>query len=227
MPGHDDLQWPVRELIEALRNGVSPGPLSGFSQGQDLGSLSSAIVAVCVKVVKAMWAMQVTDGESPLRVSAVIAGLGIGDLNSPFARDLQGLLEPERDALVAGDEKKIRALIESVAARTSEHHGQVGGEGDGAAPDGIIKKPDRPSVQMGRPGDAPLVHGKEKKPLTDGQRAVVAALLESGEAGMTKDSLEAVRSGARQILRNLKKDADWDAVIPMPGQTNGRYRIRP
>jgi hypothetical protein len=85
---------------------------------------------------------------------------------------------------------------------------------------------DGPTVQIGRPGEPCMVLGTRKKPLTDGQYAVVSALLQAGEDGLTKDGLEAVRPGARQILRRLKKDADWDTVILMPGQTNGRYRIR-
>jgi len=81
-------------------------------------------------------------------------------------------------------------------------------------------------TSVGDPGMPCSVAGKTKKPLTDGQRAVVTALIKAGDNGMTKDSLEAVRRGARQILRKLKSDQDWDKIILMPGQTNGRYRIR-
>jgi hypothetical protein len=80
-------------------------------------------------------------------------------------------------------------------------------------------------VDAGKPGMPCTVCGKQKKALTDGQRAVVLALLQAGEEGLTKDAIETVRSGARQILRTLKKDPDWDRVILMPGKTNGRYRI--
>lgn len=85
---------------------------------------------------------------------------------------------------------------------------------------------DSPAVQIGRPGEPCIVLGKQKKPLTDGQYAVISALLQAGEDGLTKDGVEAVRPGARQILRRLKQDEEWDKVVLMPGQTNGRYRVR-
>jgi len=63
-------------------------------------------------------------------------------------------------------------------------------------------------------------------PLTDGQHAVIAALIEAGAEGLTKDALEAIRRSARRMLDDLRKDSDWAAVIRMAGRTNGRYRIR-
>lgn len=81
-------------------------------------------------------------------------------------------------------------------------------------------------VDVGQPGMPSSVNGKSKDPLTDGQRAVVSALLKAGAEGLAKDSLERVRSSARRILKTLQKDADWAKVILMPRQTNGRYRIR-
>lgn len=94
---------------------------------------------------------------------------------------------------------------------------------DGKAPP---KVPPTPTVVLGRPGDPCMVMGKKKKALTDGQRAVVDALLKAGDNGLTKDGLEGVRSSARRILKTLRQDADWAKVILMPGQTNGRYRLR-
>ena len=68
--------------------------------------------------------------------------------------------------------------------------------------------------------------GRKKKPLTDAQYAIVAALIEAGHEGLAKDALVAVRPSARRILKNLeKKDPDWAKVILMAEQTNGRYRI--
>lgn len=81
-------------------------------------------------------------------------------------------------------------------------------------------------VDIGQPGMPAAVNGTPKKPLTDAQRAVVDALLKAGDAGLTKDALEAARPSARRILKHLQKDSDWAKVILMPGQTNGRYRIR-
>lgn len=75
-------------------------------------------------------------------------------------------------------------------------------------------------------GDPCMVLGKEKPALTDGQHAVIEALLEAGDNGMSKDPLEAVRSSALRMLRNLRNDCDWEKVIQMAGKTNGRYRIK-
>lgn len=82
------------------------------------------------------------------------------------------------------------------------------------------------SIDLGNPGESCFVLGREKKPLTDGQRAVVTALIEARDEGLTKDPLERVRPSARRILKDLRRDPDWAEVILMPGQTNGRYRIR-
>lgn len=81
-------------------------------------------------------------------------------------------------------------------------------------------------VQLGAPGEPCRVLGKPKPALTDAQHAVVTALIAAGDTGMRKDSLEDLRPSARRILRQLRQDRDWAAVISMPGQTNGRYRIR-
>jgi hypothetical protein len=83
-----------------------------------------------------------------------------------------------------------------------------------------------PAVKLGRRGEPCYVFGKEKPRLTDAQYSVIQALQEAGEEGLTKDALEAVRSSARRILKNLSHDEDWADVILMPGQTNGRYRLR-
>lgn len=81
------------------------------------------------------------------------------------------------------------------------------------------------AIVIGERGRPCFVNGKEKPPLTDGQHAVIAALLKAGSEGMVKDSLEHVRPSARKILRTLSQDADWAQIIIMPGKTNGRYRL--
>ena len=83
-----------------------------------------------------------------------------------------------------------------------------------------------PVVQLGPPGRPCVVLGKQVKPLTDAQYAVVSALLNAGDEGLNKDGLEAVRASARRILKRLRQDADWAEGVLLPGQTNGRYRIR-
>jgi len=86
--------------------------------------------------------------------------------------------------------------------------------------------PSRPVVRLGRPGEPCYVLDKQKEPLTEGQHAVISALLDAGDNGMKKDSLERVRASARRMLTDLRKDPDWAKVILMPRQTNGRYRLK-
>ena len=82
------------------------------------------------------------------------------------------------------------------------------------------------ALQIGARGESCCVLGNSKKPLTDAQHAVILALLAAGDEGLSKDALEAIRPSARRILKRLRNDADWAKVIVMPGQTNGRYRLR-
>ncbi len=88
------------------------------------------------------------------------------------------------------------------------------------------RPPEAVALELGCPGAPSRVRGQLKKPLTDAQRAVVAALIKAGQDGLSKDALEAIRPSARRILKALQSDPDWAAVLIMPGQTNGRYRIR-
>lgn len=85
------------------------------------------------------------------------------------------------------------------------------------------------AVVLQGPGDCIMVQGKVKPQLTFAQFAVVSALLQAGEDGLTKDQLD-TRSGhsdARKILKRLHdSDPDWAAVIHMAGRSGCRYRIR-
>ena len=74
-----------------------------------------------------------------------------------------------------------------------------------------------------------MVMGKVKPLLTFAQHAVVKALLEAGEDGLTKDGLDACsgHSDARKILKRLHdSDPNWAAVIQLAGRSGCRYRIR-
>ena len=65
--------------------------------------------------------------------------------------------------------------------------------------------------------------------MTAGQYAVVKALLEAGDAGLSLDNLiRKSRVGdARKILKRLaKSDADWQEVICFAGRAGVGYRIR-
>jgi hypothetical protein len=89
---------------------------------------------------------------------------------------------------------------------------------------------ERPRVVLRGRDESPLVLGKEKPPLTERQYNVIKALLDAGKHGLSKDKLDE-RSGhneARKALRALRdSDADWAAVIHMPGKAGrGGYRIK-
>jgi len=118
--------------------------------------------------------------------------------------------------------QRLQAAFEALGAQAVPHQRHASSNGTRTAPN---VQP-TPMVVLGRAGDPCTVKGKPKKALTDGQHAVVAALIEAGDEGLTKDAIEAVRSSARRMLDDLRKDSDWASVIIMPGQTNGRYRIR-
>lgn len=118
--------------------------------------------------------------------------------------------------------QRLQAAFEALNAQAVPHQPHASSNGTKSAPN---VQP-TPMVVLGRAGDPCTVKGKPKKALTDGQHAVVAALIEAGDEGLTKDAIEAVRSSARRMLDDLRKDSDWAGVIIMPGQTNGRYRVR-
>ena len=57
---------------------------------------------------------------------------------------------------------------------------------------------------------------------------IIKALIDANEKGLTGDELvtKSGHGGAVNTLKNLaKSDADWEAVISLPGQPGGRYRI--
>lgn len=88
---------------------------------------------------------------------------------------------------------------------------------------------DRPRVVLRGREAGPIVLDKTKQRLTTPQYNVVKALLDAGDAGLTKDELVS-KSGhedARGILKRLTdSDPDWKKVIHFAGQTGGGYRIK-
>ena len=84
-------------------------------------------------------------------------------------------------------------------------------------------------VILRSPTACPVVRGKEKRPLTTPQYNVVKALMDAGEHGLTGDELvnKSGHGGAVNVLKALaRSDADWGAVISLPGRPGGRYRLR-
>ncbi len=76
----------------------------------------------------------------------------------------------------------------------------------------------QPSVVLGRLGEPVIVRGKVKPRLTRQGYKVVKALLAAGERGLSKEELEGLCPTGRRILRTLREDEDWDAVIQMAGR---------
>ncbi len=77
--------------------------------------------------------------------------------------------------------------------------------------------------------EEPEVCGKRKPPLREERYDVVRALIEAGDAGLTKDQLDrnSGHSDARKLMQRLaNKDADWNQVLHLPGAPGrGGYRI--
>jgi hypothetical protein len=74
--------------------------------------------------------------------------------------------------------------------------------------------------------EAPVVKGKEKPILTPAQYKLVKALIDTGDAGLTKSALEPISTDFWHALNKLKKnDPDWDAVIHFPGPGGRGYWI--
>jgi len=118
--------------------------------------------------------------------------------------------------------QRLQAAFEAIRAQVTQDQSPEAQNGvDRASNAPVVRK-----VELGRLGDPCTVNGRQMKALTDGQHAVVAALLDAGDDGLTKDAIEAVRPSARRMLNDLRQDTDWAAVIIMPGRTNGRYRVR-
>ena len=79
-------------------------------------------------------------------------------------------------------------------------------------------------------GEEPMVLGKKVPKLRPPQYDVVKALLDAGDAGLTKDELanNSRHEDSRGILKRLadRHPTSWGKVIHFPGITGGRYRIK-
>lgn len=92
--------------------------LSGFSRNDAVGPLSKALISVISEAIGELWATQVGDGMSPLRVSDAIESLGLSNRNLPFVRELQDTLDTLRDRLVV-NEDILYSLIDRAKKRRS------------------------------------------------------------------------------------------------------------
>jgi DNA-binding winged helix-turn-helix (wHTH) protein len=104
-------------LLDALRSTGRPAPLLGFGKSEDVGNIPKSLAEVIIDAAEQLWASQHQEGISRLSVSDVFLRLGVSDLNSTFARDLQRSLEAVRDAFAVNDERSITAIVERAKLR--------------------------------------------------------------------------------------------------------------
>jgi hypothetical protein len=125
-----------------------------------------------------------------------------------------------RQAVLTAPELSIVQVPEKDVVRRAEQSERT--QGDSTAPMETVR------VKLRTRDQGPIVLGNEKSVLTDGAYNVVKALLDAGEAGLSKDKLDE-KSGhpeARKFLTRLREaDPDWAAVIQMPGKAGRGYRI--
>lgn len=115
-----------------------------------------------------------------------------------------------------------KSLLVTIPSNTVQHD-----RGKNEADANVETVEDRsvPAVQLG-PGDKPYVLGKAKQELTPERLKVVKALLKAGEKGLKWSELQAISGDAVQVLKRLAgSDADWKAVIKLPGHSRKGYRI--
>ena len=103
------------ELAESLTSTRHEGILSGFADGEDMGLLAKALVALVTDVVGELWATQVGDGVSPLRATDILESLGLSNQNAPFVRQLHRSIDSLRDTVIQGE--GIEAIISRVRTR--------------------------------------------------------------------------------------------------------------
>jgi hypothetical protein len=89
------------------------------------------------------------------------------------------------------------------------------------------RNPAGPRVRLGATWEDPVeVLGKRKWVGNYAAFKVVKALVEAGDAGLSKAELEQVTPGALKVLRRLREDDDWRAVVQMAQRKGNRYRLR-
>lgn len=155
--------------------------------------------------------------------------------NEPLLKSLGELvrLKCQKASEVADRyDKRARTTFQKMLDRAGERNGPATGSTPATTSPPVPGSDGRAgahafaAVVLSGPGEPCTVVGTTKQPLTDAQYAVIQALLDAGDSGLSKDALEGVRSSARRILKELQADPDWAAVIVLPGKTNGRYRLR-
>jgi len=127
--------------------------------------------------------------------------------------------EGDQDPDALADPPELRSALAPSDNGTAAADTEPNGRGS--------KAPAEPLVILGKRGDDPIVRGNKKARLLVSQYNVIKALLDAGDEGLSKNALEE-KSGhtdAVNILKRLRKDADWERVIQLGKRAGGRYRI--
>jgi hypothetical protein len=150
-------------------------------------------------------------------------GFDLGGINLANLPNLDGFCQK-----VAGVD---RGELNRLVAEAEREYYAAGGRT--SAQDQVIPEPqviptaESKRVTLFGPGDAPLIDGKRKSPLTKAQYDVVKTLIEAGPDGLTKDGLaqRSKHSDAVGVMRRLAKDHRWKSVLRFPGKVGGHYRV--
>jgi hypothetical protein len=154
-----------------------------------------------------------------------------GRTRRPWFYDLDDAIEYIRNGPPAPNKSPAATLpisaTDTDAASGHAPHTAADDERNLIVGDAVGGTDGRPVI-LGAFGKPAIVNGILKDVVFYGPYTVIRALLDAGDVGLSKDELEAVNSAARRILKQLKKDADWNSVIDMPGPRGRgkRYRIR-
>jgi hypothetical protein len=84
------------------------------------------------------------------------------------------------------------------------------------------------TLRLGEPGRATLIDGQRMEPVTGSQYAILSALLDAGDEGLTPEQIVRItgQGGWRQTLWRLKLAHPlWDAIIVFPGRRGRPYRL--
>lgn len=110
----------------------------------------------------------------------------------------------------------------AVKSRMAE---QASGKSEEGHPTEVARSPSGKVILYG-PGYPPRVSGHLMKKLSNRRYDLIAALVEAGEDGLTKDCMESVVPSARRMLKKLRHDdKHWRSAIQMAEETGQGYRI--
>jgi integrase len=176
-----------------------------------------SILAGWIRRTKCEWAFPGIRRRSPWRVKSAALELAIACRDAGFKR-------MTFESLRLAHSRNAALSIPAGSFATTPARPISATPGPGAVP----------SVDLGDPGELPLVRGKPKRPVTRAQHRAIQILLEAWPGGLSKAGMDRKYGGLswRQNLLRLRKDADWAGSIGFPGMGSTSsysdlYRILP